>query len=208
MNRLLRSGMLAGATVLTLAALSACTSQKEDTEAPLAVKVDEQVIMDEGMPGSITTQTVDMTAEVSAIDTKKRTITLEDGQGARRTFTAGPEVVNFDQIEKGDQVTIEYTQETVVYLRDKMEVEEEAVAGIAATAPEGNKPGGVVAGMVEVTAEITALNMEDHTATLKFADGTSQIFPVREDVELKQDQVGREVVMQITTAIAVDVKKH
>jgi hypothetical protein len=208
MKRVFRSGIMAGASLLVMGSLVACSSQ-QDTEAPLAMEVDEEVMTVDGVPGGVTTQTADITATVSAIDYKKRSLTLEDGKGARRTFNIGPEVVNFKEIKKGDKVALEYTQGVVVYLREKGEPtgDDDNAAGVVMTAPEGSKPGAVAVGTTEITAEVTAVNLENHTATLKFPDGVSQEIPVRSDVELSKDQVGREVVMQITTAIAIDVEK-
>jgi hypothetical protein len=44
--------------------------------------------------------------------------------------------------------------------------------------------------------------------TLRFEDGSIEIFPVRPDVDMKAHQVGEKVVFQATETIAVDVTKR
>ena len=47
-------------------------------------------------------QTVSITATITAIDKKTRDITLKGPQGNEVTFTAGPDVKNFDNLKVGD----------------------------------------------------------------------------------------------------------
>lgn len=58
-----------------------------------------------------------------------------------------------------------------------------------------------------MTAKVTAIDLANHAATLTFPNGESRTVPVRPDVELREDQVGREVVIQKTAAIAIAVDK-
>jgi len=46
-----------------------------------------------------------------------------------------------------------------------------------------------------------------HTATLQLPDGSSKTFKVRPDVELTKDNVGTEVVIRTTEAVAISVEK-
>jgi len=65
-------------------------------------------------PGGTIMRTATMTATVEAIDYKKRTVKLKGPQGNSRTFTVGPEAKRFNEVKKGDQVTISYTQATAI----------------------------------------------------------------------------------------------
>jgi hypothetical protein len=58
-----------------------------------------------------------------------------------------------------------------------------------------------------VTGSVIAIDHEARTATLRFADGSTQTFPVREDVDLSRRKVGEHVVFQITEMFALDVTK-
>ena len=190
--------------LVAVAALVGCTTQ--DTDDNLAVEVEENSLTMEGVPGGITQRTATMTAVVIAIDYEQRIATLKDSMGTRKTISVGPEVTNFDNIEKGDQVNIEYIEEMVIFLKGLGLPNEDGTGVIAARAPEGSKPAAAVAGVVELTAVVEAIDVVNRTATLKFSDGETQVVPVREDIELKQEQVGREVVIRTTTALAVTVE--
>jgi len=65
-------------------------------------------------PGGTMVHTATMTATVEAIDYKKRTVTLMGPQGNKRTFTVGPEAKRFNDVKKGDQVTVNYTEATAI----------------------------------------------------------------------------------------------
>lgn len=69
------------------------------------------------MPGGVTTRTARITATVTAIDYEKRSVTLQDGKGGHKTLAVGPEVINFNQVEKGDRVKLVYVEEMIVYLQ-------------------------------------------------------------------------------------------
>ncbi len=199
-----RTGMIVMLASMTLGA--GCVTQADKPEAPLAVATDEKVVTVEGVPGGITRRTAMLSAVVTAIDYKKRTVTLEGESGGLKRLDVGPEVVNFNQIKKGDHVNIRYLQEMVVYLKDIGAPNNDGAAAMAMRAKEGSKPAAVAGGTLEITAVVEAVDLDNHAATLKFPDGTSQVVPVREDVVLKKDQIGREVVIQRTTAVAVTVE--
>lgn len=205
------------ALVLSLAV--GCHSNEPNAEMPLTAQVDESSLTQEGVPGGITTRTATLIATVTAIDYTSRSITLEDKEGGRTSLVVGPEALNFNQIQKGDQVSLLYLEETLIYLKDLRESKTEntsqaegesstaSVAAIGMRASQGEKPEGLAAVTADVTAVVTAVDLDAHTATLAFPDGSSQVFPVREDVALSEDQVGREVVIQVTSALAISVEK-
>ncbi len=196
-----------GASALVVTLIAGSVQAKEDTAAPLESKVNETLVTLDGVPGGLATRVAIMEATVADIDYEKRSVSLEDGKGSRRTITVGPEVVNFDQIAKGDTVSIEYIEEQVIYLSDVDEHAEESVAVAEVRAAEGEVPGALAVEVVEIVAKVTAVDLENHTATLTFSNGTSVVHAVRPDVELLESHVGREVVIQHTTAMAIAVEK-
>ena len=78
---------------------------------------------------------------------------------------------------------------------------------MVALAPKGAKPGGVVAQVTQVTASVVAIDHAKHTATLRFDDGSTKTFPVREDIDLSRHKVGERVVFRVTEMIAISVEK-
>src|SRR5271169_2886555 len=94
-------------TVLKLAALAAmpvalitfasCSSTPEGEGATM-------VVAEKGVPGGSVVETYKVTATVTAVDAATRKVTLVTPDGKKNTVTAGPDVVNFSQIQVGDQV--------------------------------------------------------------------------------------------------------
>ncbi|HEY9037269.1 MAG TPA: hypothetical protein VIM96_11225 [Pseudomonadales bacterium] len=185
--------------------MTACASDANDQ---LSGKADESAVYADGVAGGVATRVMRITATVKSIDYKTRKVTLEDDKGNKKTLTVGPEAINFDQVKKGDQVNVEYMEQLVVFMKAKGTPDSDGIAMLAGRAPEGNKPAVVMGGTVEMTAVVKELDLENHTATLQFPTGDLQVFPVRQDVVLKKDMIGKEVVFQATTAVALTVEKR
>jgi hypothetical protein len=83
----------------------------------------------------------------------------------------------------------------------------EGEAALVALAPKGAKPGGLMANTVQVIAKVTAIDLKHHKATLLFPDGTTKTVAVRKDVDLTKREVGEEVVIRCTEAVAIVVEK-
>jgi hypothetical protein len=160
-----------------------------------------------GVPGGIIIETYKNTATVTAIDAANRKVTLVTPDGRMETFKAGPGVVNFDQIRIGDQVKATLAQQLVVYMAKDAPPASDGEAALVALAPKGAKPGGLMANTVQVIARVTAIDLKHHKATLRFPDGTAKTVEVRKDVDLTQRQVGEEVVIRCTEALAISVEK-
>jgi len=122
-------------------------------------------------------------------------------------FKAGPEVVNFPQIHVGDQVKVTLTEELVVFMATDAPPQEQGAAGVVALAPVGAKPGALVADTVQVKAKVTEIDLKKHKAKLQFPDGSTHTVAVRKDVDLAKRQVGEEVVIRATEALAITVEK-
>lgn len=191
---------------LSVTALSAChiDDDADDVPAPSAGSV---TVTQPGVPGGVSTNVVTVTAVVTDIDYKKRTVTLKNDLGEKRTLAVGPQAKNFANIKKGDLVTIDIAEELAVYLREKNSPETDNAAGLVATALPGQKPAMLVADTAEMTAVVTAIDLKNHTATLEFEDGSKKTVNVREDVVLNKQQIGKQVVFRLTSAIAISVDK-
>jgi hypothetical protein len=161
----------------------------------------------EGVPGGSVVRTYELQATVAAIDKATRKVTLVDAAGIKTTVKAGPEVVNFDQIRVGDQLKITAAQELVVSVAGEGETPSDGGAQMVAVAPKGAKPGGMMVGTTQVTAKVTAIDADNHEATLQFEDGTTHTVAVRPDVDLSKRQVGDKVVIRTTEALAIRVVK-
>ena len=161
----------------------------------------------QGVPGGVVVDTFKSTATVTAIDTANRKVTLADADGKKTTYKAGPEVINFDQIQVGDRLKITAARELLVYLGGQGAPTGASAAELVALAPKGAKPGGFMANTVQLTAQVKAIDVKKHKATLQFPDGSTKTYPVRPDVDLTQRKVGEEVVLRTTEALAILVEK-
>jgi hypothetical protein len=65
-------------------------------------------------PRRVEVNTVEVVATVEAIDYKARTVTLKGPEGNTRTLKVGPEAKRFDNVKKGDEVYVSYTETTAI----------------------------------------------------------------------------------------------
>jgi hypothetical protein len=184
---------VAGSLVLTAAALLILTACSTVSPPPPA-EGKSSVAFKEGVPGGVIVNTVDVSARVTAIDKGKRKVTLLGPDGEKFTV--------------GDLVKATVTEELVIFMDDEGAPSGEGEAGVVALAPKGAKPGGLVAQVTQVTATVVAIDQTKRTATLRFDDGTTETFPVREDINLDQHSVGERVVFRVTEMIAISVEKQ
>src|SRR5262249_31838303 len=133
----------------------------------------EDVAAIETPGGAIIVDTLTTSAKVTCIDAAKRKLTLVFPDGKKTTYKCGPEVVNFPQIQVGDQVNAKLTEEAAIFIGSGAPPSDVAGAGVA-LAPVGSKPGGEVVDTAQVTAKVTAVDAKHHKVTLQFADGTSK----------------------------------
>ncbi len=167
----------------------------------------EATLYADGVPGGVIVQTRQLTATVAAMDRANRKLTLVDADGIKQTVKAGPAVVNYDQIQVGDQLKVRVTEELVVQMAKPGDTTDDRGQAAVVLAPKGAKPGGLAAGTVQVTATVTAIDPAKRTATLRFEDGSTKTFPVRSDVDLRKRKTGEKVVFRVTEMIALSVEK-
>lgn len=184
-------------------ALTSCSS----TSSKPPVETTSTTSYQPGVPGGVRVDTHKLTAQVKAIDTANRKVTLVTPDGEKTTVKCGPDVINFDQIRVGDQIKVTVTEELAVSMAAEGAPLTDGGAALVALAPKGARPGGFVAGTVQVTARVTAIDLKRHKATLQFPDGTTRTVAVRPDVDLTQRKVGEGVVIRTTEAVAISVEK-
>ncbi len=181
-------------------ALTSCASKPEGQGATL-------VAAQKGVPGGVLVETFQITATVTDVDSANRKVTLVTPNGKKTTFKAGPEVVNFPQIQVGDQVKATVVEQIVAFMRSSRAPAVDGEAAAVALAPVGAKPGVLLANTVQVTVTVKAIDVKAHKATLLFPDNTSQTFKARPDVDLTKINLGEEVVIRTTEACAITVEK-
>lgn len=149
-----------------------------------------------------------ITAKVVGIDRVDRNVTLRGPEGNVVTVEVSHAARNFDQIEIGDQVKVEYYQAVAMYV-GKQGQKPDAVAGlITARAPKGDKPAGVAVETVDVSATVEAIDKKKRTLTLKGPDGKLVTTKVDKSVGgFDTLKVGDSIHARFTEAIAISVEK-
>lgn len=192
--------------ILSLAvSLNACVTAEPESAA-LTGQSAGAVAYQQGIPGGTVTHVSTLVATVAAIDYQKRTVTLLDEQGNRKTLMVGPEATNFSQVKKGDVVKLAVVDELLIYVREIGGPGSDGTESMVAKAPAGEKPAVIAAAATEMTAVVKAVDLEKHTATLQLPDGRQQVVKVRQDVKLDKKQLGREVVFRMSQAMAISVE--
>jgi hypothetical protein len=184
--------------------LASCSSEKEADSSASKHTITEN--KQNGVAGGTTEETFTTTATVSATDSDKRTVTLRTEDGDEVTFTAGPEVRNFDKIHEGDKVNATLKERIVVFVRSDSEDPSVTHAQALATAPKGARPGVLVGESYEIVASVISIDSAKRTATLQFVGGQTRKIKVRKDVDLSKYNVGDSVVIRVTDTLKVLVE--
>jgi len=151
------------------------------------------------------TQTVKITATITAIDKATRDITLKGPQGNEVTVTAGPAVKNFDQMKVGDQVNAQYVEALTLELKKGggmlvARTEKEGAAGAKA----GEKPAGAAGRQVTIVADVVDVNPARQTITLRGPQRTVELV-VSDPAQFKLIAKGDQVEAKYTQALAIAV---
>jgi hypothetical protein len=166
-----------------------------------------ETVVERRPDGVVVVQTVRMQATVAAIDATNRTLRLQPKRGRAKTLKVGEGAVNFEQVRVGDEVHAVLIEETAISLVPGGAPSSVAAGAAVALAPEGQRPGVVMAGTLETTATIVAIDGHEHTLTLQFPNGEIREVDVAKDRDLSQVGLGDSVRIQLTEAIAIEVVK-
>lgn len=153
-------------------------------------------------------QVVTATATVEAIDLQKRVVTLKGQKGNVFDVTVSEQARNLPQVRVGDLVEVKY-YESIAF---RLVKPGEGVDGVQnseslARTKEGDKPGGIAARQVTITATITAIDKENQMVTLKGPGGKSVTVKAENPKNLTQVKVGDEVEITYTEALAISVEE-
>ena len=129
-------------------------------------------------------------------------MTLKTESGREVSFTAPPEARNLDQLKVGDKVNATVNSQMIIAVGEGGEAGART-AGAVMRAPEGAKPGAIVAQAFELVAKVTKIDTETRKATLEFADGSTRVVPVRKDVDLSKYKVGDSVTIRVMQQLAL-----
>jgi hypothetical protein len=174
----------------------------------LAAAVPVLAAQHEGGAGLVAGDAVELEATVKAIDKQTRSVTLEAETDRTVTVKAGPEVKNFDQIEVGDKVEVDYIEALAIHVEKAGGTPMAELGAAIEKALPGEKPAVAIAGTAEIKAKVTAIDKAKRTVTLEGPEGNERTIKVDPKVKRFDElAVGDDVVVRYTEAIAIAVKK-
>ncbi|MEM6887843.1 MAG: hypothetical protein AAF636_06845 [Pseudomonadota bacterium] len=134
--------------------------------------------------------TLEVDAVVRSVNADTREIVLDNKTtGESEIIVAGPEIVNFDQIEAGDEVKAIYT--LGIAARMAMPGEMDTAVELDARAEEGEKPGALSGTAVTLILEFLSFDAENSIAMAKDSSGAEQVFEI-------ETEAGRAFVGDLT----------
>jgi len=182
--------------VLVVAGLTSLAMAQQTGSAPQGAK-----------PGALVVETVTWSGKVTAVDTAKRTVTLKGAGGKAVTLNA-KNARNLDQVKVGDTVKAEYIEEVAIFVRKADSPPSATEVQAVELAPKGQKPAGLMADTVQITANVEAINYKKRTIALKGPQGNVRTFKVSDAVQnFQQIKKGDQVVLRFMEAFALAVVK-
>ena len=143
---------------------------------------------------------------VSKIDKKTRTIFFKNSEGESK-FVAGPEIKNFDQIKKGDRLSVTYELAVAIELiktksdgiRSKVETSSETAS------KAGDKPSRTISNTTTIIADIVAVDRAKKLVSVKGPSGKVTVVTVKNPQLLADVNVGEQVKVVYFDAMAASI---
>lgn len=157
------------------------------------------------MPSISTTQTIQMTAQVVAVNMESKTVALRGPEGNVRVLEL-PEAQRLGEVEVGDTVAAEYIQNLTLELFPGSGGQPgHGTMSAKASAPESEQPGGIVTETSIYMSVVREIDLENGTFKLEWEDGIKE-YMARDMENLKKAKVGDYVVATYTTALAMQLQ--
>jgi len=184
--------------LFSMAAFASATDEK-------AASASAEAVMDK--PSFSASQSMTVSAVVTAIDHDTRVVTVRKPDGEELTFTASEEVRNLPQVQVGDILVAEYVESVSIEVMADDGMGTDAAEAVAMGRAEvGAMPGFAAMDSKIVIAKVEEINLELNTFKLKGPDGVVEEFVARNPDNLRRSEVGDLVVITTTEAVAISVE--
>ena len=186
-----------------LIALSACADDKR-AEAPPPTNTATQAAQP-AEPALLAEEYVEGEALVQAVNRSSRTVTLRNDEGEVKTVQV-PADVDLNRIKSGDRVTLGLYQSLSARVLPPGSAPLGATLAAGSTAP-GQPQGRAWGQQLVAVAEITAIDLANHTVTLTGAEGKVHTVTVK-DPQMQQRMSNLKVgdLLELTYKEAVAAK--
>ena len=143
---------------------------------------------------------------VVKIDKPTRTITFKNKEGETK-FVAGPEIKNFDQIKKGDQVSVTYELAVAIELiKTKSDgIRSKVESNTVTNSKPNEKPAEVIANKTTIIADIVAVDRDKKLVSVKGPSGKITTVIVKNPALLADVNVGEQVKVIYYDAMAASI---
>lgn len=155
-------------------------------------------------------QVTHMTATVTAVDQKARTVTLKGEDGEMTTLTVSDEVKRLNEVKVGDQLNIgylesiglEFREATPEEMKDPLKVTEETQRAATTEAPAGGK-----ARTTRAVVTLEGASRWLNTLTVKGPRGNYFVVEVGPDmVKWEELRIGQTMVGTYTEALVMSIE--
>ena len=200
----LASRYLPGAVALALLVFCGACS----TSIPLKVTGPETFAGAQDFGGETVVNAIQTTNTVLAVDTAHRRVTLKNNlTGKVRQYKAGPQVINFNLLKVGDVVHATVVEQMSLFLRPDSASQSLSASALVVRGVRGAQPGVVGVETLDFTAKILDINNWLDQVTLQGVDGLTRTISVGECVNLANFNVGDQITVRITEALAILINK-
>jgi len=185
---------------LALLVASVCSTSLLAQTKPAAA--DKPVVIDAAVDNSYLLYEGD----VVKVDKKKRTITFKNKEGESK-FVAGSEITNFDQIKKGDHLSVTYQLAVAIELiKTKSDgVRSKVETNTVSTSKANEKPAETIANKTTIIADIVEVNRDKKLVSVKGPSGKITTVTVKNPALLADVNVGEQVKVVYYDAMAASI---
>jgi Cu/Ag efflux protein CusF len=146
---------------------------------------------------------------IESVDRETRTIVIKDEEGRLSSLRVGPEMTNFDKLEKGNKVTARYAEAMLLSLGNTGEAPKPQVdtqSSQSSQPPAGNQPSMRGVQQTRVTGKISEIDGQRNRIRLQTANGEDVMMAVPDAKNLSGLKEGDEVVATYIEAFALAVE--
>jgi hypothetical protein len=143
--------------------------------------------------------------DVISVNSKSRTITFKNKDGVSK-FVAGPDIKNFDQIKKGDHLSMTYELGVAIDLiKTKSDGVRSKVKTTTMSQTSGDKPSERLTNKTTIIADIVAVDREKKLVSVKGPSGKVTTVSVTNPALLNDVNVGEQVKVVYTDAMVASI---
>jgi hypothetical protein len=143
--------------------------------------------------------------DVIGVNHKTRTITFKNKDGVSK-FVAGPDIKNFDQIKKGDHLSMTYELGVAIDLiKTKSDGVRSKVETTTMSHTIGDKPSERLTNKTTIIADIVAVDRENKLVSVKGPSGKVTTVSVTNPALLNDVNVGEQVKVVYTDAMVASI---